>query len=248
MRKTLFVLGLALLPWAATAQRIDFCANYEADGTPIGEATEWRIGQDGSNLYILFRGQGKVADGTALNFRLASADGKVDTRIPMSYSAADGFLVVDFFFDVPGTYTATLTGPGGQLVATATAVISQQATLTATTTANYKEARVGFAEQVANGQAVGVAQVFGIGRDGGTIQVFLSSPTPFYTDALVVDVWKKEGSAFSQFVESVSLNVDPESRFVYFPYNFEEAGLYRFSFFTKGETFIQHGYIKTVIE
>jgi hypothetical protein len=248
MRKTLFVLGLALLPWAATAQRIDFCANYEADGTPIGEATEWRIGQDGSNLYILFRGQGKVADGTALNFRLASADGKVDTRIPMSYSAADGFLVVDFFFDVPGTYTATLTGPGGQPVATATAVISQQATLTATTTANYKEARVGFAEQVANGQAVGVAQVFGIGRDGGTIQVFLSSPTPFYTDALVVDVWKKEGSAFSQFVESVSLNVDPESRFVYFPYNFEEAGLYRFSFFTKGETFIQHGYIKTVIE
>ncbi|MBX3100945.1 MAG: hypothetical protein KF690_00395 [Bacteroidetes bacterium] len=244
----LILLLLCCLPWSLNAQRIDFCANYEADGAPIGEATEWLIGKDGSNLYILFRGNGKVAEGARLNFQLRSQDGKVDSRIPMEYSSKDGFVVVDYFFDTPGTFTATMRNDAGEQLATATLVMKQQATLTAASTTDYAQAKVGFAEQVTGGQAIGVAQVFGIGRDGGSIQVFISNPTPFYTDQLLVDIWAKEGNTFSRFMESLTLDIDPESGFVFFPYEFTEAGLYRFSFFTKGETFIQHGYIKTIIE
>jgi hypothetical protein len=247
MRTFLFIL-LCGLSSSLQAQSLVFCSNYEADGSPLGEDSQWTIGKDGSNIYVLFRANGKVADGARLNFRMRSTDGKVDARIPMEYNSRDGFVVVDFFFDVAGTFEATMTNDAGQQLAQATATVSLKAENTRVSTASFAQAKVGFAESIVAGQAQGVAQVFGIGRDGGTIQVFVTNNTPFYTDQLVVDVWAREGKSFSRHIETLTLNVDPNSSFVNFPYDFEEPNLYRFSFFTKGETFIQHGYIKTEVE
>ncbi|MCE3006951.1 MAG: hypothetical protein LW884_01195 [Bacteroidetes bacterium] len=252
----IYTIGLITAGWLyllpqAVGQTLVFCSSYTEDGSPKGVATQWQIGTEGSSLYILFRGQGKVADGANLRFEIEKKGATFSDKIPLEYPADQGFVVIDYFFGEAGAYEARIVNNGGTVLARQTVQLSLQktgGTPGAEATPAFAQAQVGFCERVEGDKAIQVAQVFGIGPRGSSVTVFVSNPSPFYTNQLVVDIWKREGKAFTELVETLYLDIDPEDHFVHFPYLFREAGLFRFSFYTKAEKLIQVGYVKTIYD
>lgn len=242
------LLLLMLMPLGLWAQQLDFCTNYEADGTPLGTDSQWQVGPDGGSLYVVFRGQGKVADGASLTFRITQIDGSFNNQLPVVYKAADGFVVIDYEFTKAGTFKAEMLNNGGTVLASTQVTIRMAELPDAVSSAHFTNAKVGFAESVDNEEAHNVAQVFGISAGGSKIMVFVTNDAPFYTDQLVIDIWQRKDGKFTELVETLLLDISPQDKFISFPYRFTEAGTYRFSFYTRGEKFIQHGYIKTILE
>jgi hypothetical protein len=85
---------------------------------------------------------------------------------------------------------------------------------------------------------------FTISKEGGYIYAVVdNSPNQLNTDQIIVDIWKKKGGKYETFVETKRYNVTNTYDYTYFKYSFFDPGEYKISIFTKGEVWINTGYI-----
>ncbi|MBI3501090.1 MAG: trypsin-like peptidase domain-containing protein [Bacteroidetes bacterium] len=86
---------------------------------------------------------------------------------------------------------------------------------------------------------------FSIGKEGGFVYLVLDNyPDALNTGEIIVDIWKKKGSKYDSFVETKRYSITNTSLdYTYFKYTFYETGEYKFSVFTKDQTWINTGYV-----
>ena len=85
---------------------------------------------------------------------------------------------------------------------------------------------------------------FTIGKDGGFIYAVVDNyPDKLNTTEIIVDIWKKKGSKYDEFVETKRYTLSGTLDYTYFKYTFYDTGDYKISVFTKDETWINTGYV-----
>lgn len=85
---------------------------------------------------------------------------------------------------------------------------------------------------------------FSIGSEGGFIFVVAdNNPSALNTDQIIVDIWRKKGSQYDDFVETKRYNITSTLDYTYFKYSFFEKGDYKISVYTKDQVWINTGYV-----
>lgn len=83
-----------------------------------------------------------------------------------------------------------------------------------------------------------------INKSGGEVYIVVDNyPEPLNCEGLIVDIWKKKGTQYDQFVETKKYTITPTLDYTYFSYTFTEPGEYKISVYTKAETWINTGYL-----
>ena len=67
-------------------------------------------------------------------------------------------------------------------------------------------------------------------------------PNKLETEGIIVEVWKKSGDAYSEFVEKKIFDINAAKSATYFQYTFKTGGDYKITVFSKEGKVINSGY------
>lgn len=82
--------------------------------------------------------------------------------------------------------------------------------------------------------------VFYIGKNGSYIYVWVSNGTKvFKSDGFKVELYKKRGKDYDDYVSSKNYDINPEKAKIYFEYSLYDAGEYKIKIYTKEDVWVQ---------
>lgn len=84
---------------------------------------------------------------------------------------------------------------------------------------------------------------YNISKDGSWIYVHVQNDKKLATSQLIVDIYKKKGNDYTEFVETKYYDITPTWSDTHFKYTFYKAGDYKISVYTKENTWINSGYV-----
>lgn len=249
---------LMILSISGFAQkRVYFCEDYTATGEPKGQSSRWSITPSAGNVYILYQNDNINITTSKIYFFidfLTEGEYKeFDTKsvTPDKYKS---YVLYDYKFTKAGDYRVIVyDGAMSKLTTEYVTITMKDADKvnnadnidnTKVGTVYYMDATVTFCTDVdSKGNADTPSSVFNISPDKGSyVYVLLNNGKALKTTELIVDIWK--GDDYKDFVETKKVTVEDYSNFAYFKYTFYKEGKYKFSIFTKDETFIQTGYVE----
>jgi len=246
---------LMILSVSVFAQkRVYFCEDYTATGEPKGQSSRWSITPAAGNVYFLYQNDNINITTSKIYFFIDFlTDGEYkefDTKsvTPDKYKS---YVLYDYKFTKSGDYRIIVYDADMSKLTTDYVTITMKDAEKANNTDNtkvstvyYLDATVTFCTDVDNkGNAVTPSTVFNINQDKGSyVYVLLNNGKALKTTELIVDIWK--GDDYKDFVETRKVTVEDYSNFAYFKYTFYKDGKYKFSIFTKDETFIQTGFVE----
>lgn len=255
LRKVLFAVFMFLSIAGFAQKRIYFCEDYTPTGEPKGQSSRWSITPTAGNVYILYQNDYVNISTSKIYFFIdLLTDGEYkefDTKsvTPDKYKS---YVIYDYKFSKAGEYRVIVyDGLMNKLCTEYVTITMKSETTTTTTTTQtnkyttsyYSGATVTFCLDVdSEGNAITPSTVFNINEESGSyIYILLNSAKALKTTELIVDIWK--GDSYTDFVETKRISVEDNWEFAYFKYTFYKKGNYKFSVFTKDETFIQAGYV-----
>jgi len=256
MNLKVFALSILLtLTISGFAQkRVYFCEDYIATGEPKGQSSRWSITPTAGNVYILYQNDNENITTSKIYFFIdLLTDGEYkefDTKsvTPDKYKS---YVLYDYKFTKAGDYRVIVYDAAMAKLTTEYVTITMKdadkvevTDDTKVSTVYYMDATVTFCLDVdSKGIADTPSAVFNINRDKGSyVYILINNGKAIKTTELIVDIWK--GDDYKEFVETKKIPVEEYSNFAYFKYTFFKAGKYKFSVFTKDETFIQTGYVE----
>lgn len=109
----------------------------------------------------------------------------------------------------------------------------------------YDDIRVIFSEQVKGGKIINEKTNFKMGELGAYVEIILQSAKPLNTNAVTVDIWKKENdnNLFSEHTDEHEIKVDNKTKFINFHRSFFKPGDYKISFFNADLVWMTTGYV-----
>jgi hypothetical protein len=95
-----------------------------------------------------------------------------------------------------------------------------------------------------NQQPLNPGTVYNIGKDDSWIYVHVQNDKSLATDQLIVDIYKKKGNDYSEFVETKKYDITPSREDTHFKYTFYKNGNYKISVYSKDNVWINSGYVE----
>ncbi len=109
---------------------------------------------------------------------------------------------------------------------------------------NYSNAQVKFCTDLDSKQyPQNPGSVFYISPKGSWVYVWLGNDRALNTTELKMDVYKKQGEEYSDFVESKSYDITSTWEDTHFKYSFYKGGDYKVSIYNKEGTWIANGFV-----
>jgi hypothetical protein len=94
-----------------------------------------------------------------------------------------------------------------------------------------------------NQYPVNPGTVYNISPSGSWIYVHVQNDKKLATTQLIVDVYRKKGNDYTEFVETKYYDITPSWSDTHFKYTFYKAGDYKISVYNKENVWINSGYV-----
>lgn len=108
----------------------------------------------------------------------------------------------------------------------------------------YLSAKVKFCKEISYmQQPVAPATALTIPKEGGAVYMYLGNDKPLATEEIIVEVYRKNGSRYDQFVEARRIGVKPDWKDTHFKYNFTMPGDYKVTMYSKKQVWINTSYL-----
>ena len=109
----------------------------------------------------------------------------------------------------------------------------------------YDDIKVVFCEQLKEGKIVNEKTNFKMSDLGAYVEVVLQSGKPLNTDAITVDIWKKEkeSNSYTEHAHEEEIKLSTKNKQVNFHHSFFKPGEYKISFFNDDSVWMTTGYV-----
>ncbi len=108
----------------------------------------------------------------------------------------------------------------------------------------YKNSKVKFCTDLDSEQyPQNPGETFYISPSGSWVYVWIGNDKKLATSELTVDVYRKKGNDYSEFVESKHYDITPTWEDTHFKYSFYTPGDYKVSIYTKDNVWMNSGYV-----
>ncbi|MBW8049613.1 MAG: caspase family protein [Cytophagales bacterium] len=256
----ILVLSLTFLP--AFSQKVYFCSNYTEEGEPIGKSNTWTIKPTGGYVYILYNNGSDNIITSKLSLSINKLSGtkydQYDTR-SITLESKKNWALYDYQFTEAGEYRITFLDANEKELDRDYVTIKLSEGSQAdfqyeyadtndqsevVSTDYYVSSALTFCEGVdKKGKCFKPAKKWNLGKNGCSVFCKVDNKAPLKTSQLIVDVFKKEGTDYSKFVDTKYIDIEPDKNSVFFKYTFDESGEYKFNVYNKGEAWINTEYV-----
>ncbi len=237
------------------AQEIFFANSYTESGEPVDATLDLKIKPWGTQVYILFRNDGKPIGDPLLYLFVDKLRGEeykpFDSRV-LNIDKDATWAVYNYEFKDPGKYEVYFMNSKQHRLATAKLNVELEdkyvEAFSVQSSRYYEGAKLEFCEAVVNRKPVNVLRTASIKKLNGTVYVYLNNFDALNVDTLFVQVWKDEDgdNEFEKFIETKKYKINPEWSDTFFKYVFTKAGLYQIKIFEKNEILIAAKHIKII--
>ncbi|MCP5063093.1 MAG: hypothetical protein GY936_11610 [Ignavibacteriae bacterium] len=247
--KKYFALSLFLLVsfTSVYSQEIFFCESYMEDGTPVGPTNQLSIKPWGTAIYILLDNNKTPFNELLLNVFVDKKNG--DKYSPfesktIEVDAKGTWAVTNFEFNEVGTYQIYFLNASQKIIAVNILKVNfAEGVLVSSnphTTVSDGSVEMLFCQMVINDKPINSFDNLSISRTGGRAIIYLNNYSPFETEILTMQVWRKniEESDFGEFVAKKRYQLLPEWNETFIKYRFDQSGEYKFDIFNREETLI----------
>lgn len=261
MKKLLLILCLACIvsPAALFGQAVYFCSNVSETGEPIGVSTTWSIDPDGGFAFILFNNGSDPIKGNILNLDIAKQEDKIYNSIDKKIIQSKGknhWAVYDYEFKEPGNYRVTVVDKKGKRLAIGYATVNMikdndpNATATSkgkrhqyddmeVTDESYYNAKLSFCAAIKDNKPTDIRDSFAVtsGQQYAYVYIYVLNDKPLKADSIMVDIYRKHGSNYNEYINTYNYGVSSKLPGAYFPLSFYEPGEYSITVYNKEKNF-----------
>ncbi len=245
--KKIIILIILLVAASAEAQEIYFANSYTESGEPVDATLDFKIKPWGSQIYILFKNDGKPIGDPLLYLFVDKLRGEeykpFDSRV-LNIDKNATWAVYNYEFKDPGEYEVYFMNSNQTRLATAKLKVELEDRyvegFSVQSSRYYEGAKLVFCEAVVNGKPLNVLQSVSIKKSGGSVWVYLNNFDALNTDTLFVQLWKDDNGDgdFEKFVQSKKYKIDPAWSDTFFKYVFNKPGIYDIKIFDSNEIMI----------
>jgi hypothetical protein len=221
------------------------------DGTPVGPTNQLKIKPWGTVIYILLDNNKKPFNEPILNIFVDKKNG--DKYSPFESKTIEvktksTWAVTNFEFKEAGTYQVYFLNAAQKKIAVNMLKVSfSEGVISGSnpnpnTNVSYSEGSTEmlFCQMVIDDKPINPFDHLSISRTGGRAIIFLNNSSPFNTDALTMQVWKKTSldSDYGQLVTKKRYQLLPEWNETFIKYKFQQPGEYKFDIYNKDDNLI----------
>lgn len=241
------ILFLLISTSSIFSQEVFFCESYMEDGTPVGTTNQLNIKPWGTAVYILLDNNQKPFNEPLLNIFIDKKNG--DKYSPfesrtLEVNTKSTWAVTNFEFKEAGTYQVYFLNAAQKKIAVNMLKVNfSEGVLTGTNPkGNISEgsAEFLFCEMVIDEKPINIFDNLSISRTGGRAIIFLNNSSPFETDALTMQVWKRTSvdADYGELVAKKRYQLLPEWNETFIKYRFQQPGEYKFDIYNKNDILI----------
>ncbi len=251
--KIITILITFLFASSVFAQEIYFANSYTETGEPIDATIDLKIKPWGSQIYILFKNNGKPIGDPLLYLFVDKLRGEeykpFDSRV-LNIDKNATWAVYNYEFKDPGEYEVYFMNSKQTRLATAKLKVELEDRyvegFSVQSSRYYEGAKLVFCEAVVNGKPINILRTASMKNQNGIVYVYLNNFDALNTDTLFVQLWKDENGDddFEKFVESKKYKIDPTWSDTFFKYVFKKPGFYDIKIFDQNEIMIASKHIR----
>lgn len=219
-------------------------------GSPVGRSSTFYL--SGGDVTVTFQveNHGKKMKTEKLIVDIWKKDGSdydkfIDTkRYTIEYDWTHPYFTVDF--DDAGDYKVAVFNEDETYINTAYITIKGSGGSNSNSNSGdvdtyyYSSSEIISCDDVKNGDPVGESKNFSVGEV--TFQVD-NDGKEMKTETLIVDIWRKDGSDYNDFVETKRYTIQANWTHPYFKYTFSDKGDYKVAVYNEDEVWINTAYV-----
>ncbi len=235
------------------SSKVIFCEDVDDSGNPKVEATTFNIESGGGNVTIYVDNGSTQMQTTGLIvdiYKKGSSD-KYDQFIETKNFTIKSTLVAtyfEYFFTEAGDYVVHVYNSEEKWINDGYVTINNKSGglnidyNDPTSTFYYIDAKVNFCTELDDlNSCKNSDDVFYISKSGSYVYVWVGMDKAMKTTDLTLDIYKKKGGDYTDFVETKSYTINPDKKAFYIEYTFYNSGDYKFKFYTGNSVWIQDG-------
>ncbi len=239
-----------LLGSVVIGQELFVCENYTEDGTPVDVMEKVKIRPGGEHHYLLLKDK-KIIDGSMVYLfidKFVNGNFEPFESNPIHLDREKNWLVYEYFFREEGRYKINIVSSSNKLLASKRVNVTveeeylePQDTYYETT---YSTRKIKFAEAILGGKPANIVSSLKLQRENNVVFIYLDNRAPLHTTRIRVEI-ERDNDGNKDFEEKVTTKkykVQPDWKDTYFRYEFDKAGIYKFTVFNELDLMIDYGY------
>lgn len=235
-----------------SGSKVTFCESVDDAGNPVTVASVFNIESGGGNVTVYVDNGSTQMQTTGLIvdiYKKGSSD-KYDQFIETKNFTIKSTLVAtyfDYFFASAGDYVVHVYNSEEKWINDGYITIKNKSGLNIdyndpSSTFYYIDAKVNFCTELDNlNSCSNSGDEFNISKSGSYVYVRVGQDKALKTSGITLDIYKKKGGDYDDFVETKTYTINPDKSAFYIEYTFYNAGDYKFKFYSDSSVWIQDG-------
>ncbi len=233
--------------------KVTFCESVDDAGYPVTVSSVFNIESGGGNVTVYVDNGSTQIQSTGLIvdiYKKGSSD-KYDQFIETKNYTIKSSLVAtyfDYFFATAGEYVVHVYNGEEKWINDGYITINNKSGSLdidyndPSSTFYYIDSKVEFCTELDNlNSCSNAGSVFNISKSGSYVYVWVGQDKALKTSGVTLDIYKKKGGDYDDFVETKNYTINPDKSAFYIEYTFYNAGDYKFKFSTDNSVWIQDG-------
>ncbi len=257
MKKIILLITLCAFNTVLFAQRdnlysnakVKFCTELDDDQYPDDPGSVFYISSSGSWIYVWIGNDRSLSTSQLIVdiYRRKGSDYTefVETKYyDITPSWSDTHFKYTFY--TPGDYKISVYSKDKSWISSGYVTIKSNSdnSSSSNNTDYFANSKVKFCTELDSNQYPDdPGSVFYIGSGGSWVYIWVGNDKSFSTSQLVVDIYRKKGGDYSEFVETKYYDITPSWSDTHFKYTFYKAGDYKVSVYNKDNKWINTGYV-----
>lgn len=238
-----------------SGSKVTFCEGVDAAGYPVTESTVFNITSGGGNVTVYVDNGSTQLQSTGLivDVYKKGSSGSYDQFIETKNFTIKPTLVAtyfDYFFTTAGDYLVHVYNSEEKWINDGYVTIKDKnGSLNIdyndpSSTFYYIDSKVNFCTELDYlNSCSNAGEVFNISKSGSYLYVWVGQDKALKTSGITLDIYKKKGGDYNEFVETKNYTINPEKSAFYIEYTFYQQGDYKFKFKTENSVWIQDGFV-----
>ncbi len=235
--------------------KVTFCESVDDAGYPVTESTVFNIVSGGRNVTVYVdNGTTQIqSTGIIVDVYKKGSTGKYDQFIETKNFTIKPTLVAtyfDYFFSSSGDYEVRVYNNEEKWINDGHVTIKDKNGglnidyNDPSSTFYYIDAKVNFCTDLDYlNSCANAGSVFNISKSGSYLYVWVGQDKALKTSGITLDIYKKKGKDYDDFVETKTYTIDPDKSAFYIEYTFYDAADYKFKFYTSSNVWLQDGFV-----
>ncbi len=233
---------------------VTFCEGVDDNGNPLTVASVFNIESGGGNVTVYVdNGSTPIqSSGLIIDIYKKGSSGKYDDFIETKNFTIKSSLVAtyfQYFFATAGDYVLHVYNSEEKWINDGYITIKNKSGLNIdyndpSSTFYYIDAKVNFCTELDYlNSCASAGSVYNISKSGSYLYVWVGQDKALKTTGITLDIYKKKGGDYNDFVETKTYTINPDKSAFYIEYTFYEQGDYKFKFYSESNVWIQDGLV-----